>query len=133
MKKRIFYYDTDCGGVVYYANYLKYLEEARTEYFETKGFNIKKLAEKGTMFVVARQEIDYKFPACYGDVLEAKSWVEDISNVKIVFAGEVTNQEGKTICSAKTILVCVSKELKPQPMPQQLRKALQGDLGKTGA
>ena len=53
MKVRIYYHDTDCGGVVYYANYLKYLEEARSEYFEDRGLIIKDLLKEGIGFVVA--------------------------------------------------------------------------------
>ena len=61
MKVKIYYHDTDCGGVVYYANYLKYLEEARSEYFETRSLIIKDLLAKGIGFVVARQEVDAEF------------------------------------------------------------------------
>ncbi|MBN2830865.1 MAG: acyl-CoA thioesterase [Candidatus Omnitrophica bacterium] len=70
MKIKIYYHRTDCGGPVYYANYLKFFEEARTEYFMQRGFSIKDLANSGTMFIVARQEVDYKLPAVYGDLLE---------------------------------------------------------------
>ena len=58
MEKRIYYHDTDCGGVVYYANYLKYLEEARTEYFLSKGADLQKLSTEGIWFTVARVEIE---------------------------------------------------------------------------
>ena len=54
MKVRIYYHHTDCGQVVYYANYLKFLEEARTEFFERKGIFIKELAKQGILFVVTR-------------------------------------------------------------------------------
>ena len=50
LKKKIYYYDTDCGGVVYYANYLKYLEEARTEYFEQRGIYVAELIKNGVFF-----------------------------------------------------------------------------------
>ncbi|MCK9431051.1 MAG: hypothetical protein M0R17_13835, partial [Candidatus Omnitrophica bacterium] len=53
MKTHIYYHHTDCGGVVYYANYLNFLEEARTEFFAAKGSSIKLLADSGVMFVVA--------------------------------------------------------------------------------
>ena len=69
IKKTIYYHDTDSGGVVYYANYLKYLEEARTEYFRSKFQELKTLAERGVLFVVARVEIDYRSPAKYGGIL----------------------------------------------------------------
>ena len=121
MKKKIYYHDTDCGGVVYYSNYLKFLEEARTEYFSEKGFSIKELAERGTLFVVARQEIDYKSPAVYGDVLEVRTKIAETSAVKIVFENEMYNQDSRLLTKAKTILVCVDKNLKPKAIPQEIR------------
>jgi len=121
MIKKIYYHDTDCGGVVYYANYLKFLEEARTEYFSEKGFSIKELAENGILFVVARQEIDYKAPAVYGDVLEVKTRIAETSTVKIVFENEIYNQDNQLLTKAKTILVCVDKNLKPKAIPPEIR------------
>lgn len=124
MKKRIYYHHTDCGGVVYYANYLKFLEEARTEYFELKNASIKQLADSGIIFVVARQEIDYKFPAKYGDELDIRTQAAAMSGVRIEFLHEIYNQNKQIIAKAKTILVCVDKDLKPQAIPEDLRKKL---------
>lgn len=124
MKTRIYYHHTDCGGVVYYANYLKFLEEARTEYFDLKNASIKQLADSGTMFVVARQEVDYKFPAVYGDQLEVLTQVGEVGGVRIEFLHEIYNQNKQLIVKAKTILVCVDKNLKPQAIPEDIRKKL---------
>jgi len=124
MKKRIYYHHTDCGGVVYYANYLKFLEEARTEYFEQHNASIKLLSDSGFMFVVARQEIDYKFPAKYGDELNIQTQVGAITGVRIEFLHEIRNQDKQIIVQAKTILVCVDKGLKPQAIPEDLRLKL---------
>lgn len=121
MKVKIYYHETDCGGVVYYANYLKFLEEARTEFFAEKGFSIKELADSGVMFVVARQEIDYKAPGVYGDTLEIKTKVSEMSGVKIVFENEIFNQNNLLISKSKTILVCVDKSLKPRAIPDSIR------------
>jgi len=125
MKVRIYYHDTDCGGVVYYANYLKYLEEGRTEFFEHRGISIKKLAQEGTVFVVARQEIDYKTPAYYGDILEIDTRLVNLSKVRMELDCKVENQEGKTVSLAKTTLACVGRDLKPKALPEEVRKALQ--------
>jgi len=125
MKIRIYYHHTDCGGVVYYAKYLEFLEEARTEFFEDNGLPLTKLYDKGVFFVVARQEVDYKFPARYLDTLDIKTWIEDISNVRINFGYEVKNQEDKLIIQAKTILVCVDKNLKPQAFPEEIKKKIE--------
>ena len=124
MQKRIYYHDTDCGQVVYYANYLKYFEEARTEYFAQKGFQIKELAEKDVMFVVARQEIDYKFPAFYGDELKINTVVVELGAAKIIFGHETFNQNGQLLNKAKTVLVCVDSKLKPQAIPDYLREKI---------
>ncbi len=124
MKVKIYYHDTDCGGVVYYANYLKFLEEARTEFLEKRGLFVKKLAEEGTLFVVARQEIDYKAPAFYGDVLEIDTRLTEISRAKIRFEYNIKNQDGKLISNALTIMVCVGSDLKPKLIYEEIRRKL---------
>lgn len=121
MQVKIYYHHTDSGGVVYYARYLDFLEEARTEFLAQKGFSIKTLADKGVMFVVARQEIDYKFPAVYGDTLSIETRVAETSAVRINFENEIKNQDSRLIAKAKTILVCVNSELKPQVIPDEIR------------
>jgi acyl-CoA thioester hydrolase len=122
MQQRIYYHHTDCGGVVYYANYLNFLEEARTEYFAQKNASIKQLADSGTMFVVARQEIDYKLPAVYGDQLDIQTQIGAVSGVRIEFFHEIYNQNKQIIVKAKTILVCVGKNLKPKAIPEEIRR-----------
>lgn len=124
MKVKIYYHDTDCGGVVYYANYLKFLEEARTEFFAEKGFPIKALSDRGILFVVARQEIDYKSPAFYADTLKIETRLAEISNVKMVFEHTIKNQEAKLVGNARTTLVCVGRDLKPQSIPADIQKKL---------
>ena len=124
MQKRIYYHHTDCGGVVYYAQYLNFFEEARTEYFASKGVSIKLLAKGGTMFVVARQEIDYKFPGAYGDELDVQTRVGAMTGVRIEFLHEIYNQNQKLIVQGKTTLVCVDSNLKPQAIPEDLRKKI---------
>jgi acyl-CoA thioester hydrolase len=128
MKVKIYYHDTDCGGVVYYANYLKYMEEARTEFFESRGLRLKVLARCGTLFVVARQEIDYKSPAFYADVLEIETRFPRIDSVRLFVEHEVKNQEEKLICEAKTILVCVDNNIKPKAIPEEIRQKLHETL-----
>jgi acyl-CoA thioester hydrolase len=66
MAVKIYYEDTDCGGVVYYANYLRYMERARTEYLANRGYSVKNLMDEGTIFMVLRAEIDYRAPAVRG-------------------------------------------------------------------
>ena len=124
MKVKIYYHDTDCGGVVYYANYLKYLEEARTEFFEQRGIFVKELAARGISFVVARQEIDYELPAFYADTLQIDMRISDISRARVNFEYEINNQNGKAVSKAKTVLVFVDKNFKPKTIPQDIRQKL---------
>ena len=121
MKIKIYYHDTDCGGVVYYANYLKYMEEARTEFFAEKGISIKEMAKSGVLFVVARQEIDYKFPAVYGDILDVDTRIAEMKSVKMEVEHEIKNQDGRLICVAKTIMVCVGADIKPRAIPDDFK------------
>ena len=79
MEIRVYYQDTDCGGVVYYANYLTYFERARTEWIENRGLKMVKLAEEGTLFVISRAEADYKFPARYGETVTVDVELEGVS------------------------------------------------------
>ncbi|MCG2725343.1 MAG: acyl-CoA thioesterase [Elusimicrobia bacterium] len=121
MKKRIHYHDTDCGGVVYYGNYLKFLEEARTEYLESKGMSLKELMDEGVWFVVRRQEIEYRAPARYGDILDINTWVKEFSDVRIQFGYEIKNQDDLLLTKAITDMVCVGKDLKLKEMPAKLK------------
>jgi acyl-CoA thioester hydrolase len=122
--KKIYYHDTDCGGVVYYANYLKYLEEARTEYLLRRGIELTKLAEKGILFVVARVEIDYKAPVHYQEKLRVSARVEEIKLSTVKFFQEIRKAD-KTVVKATTTLVCVGKDLRPIRVPEEIRYAMQ--------
>lgn len=124
LKVKIYYHHTDCGGIVYYANYLKFLEEARTEFLEARGLSVRELARQDILFVVARQEIDYKLPAFYGDILQIDTRIAKVSGVKIEFEYEIKNQENKDISTAKTLMVCVDKALKPRKIPEKIQGKL---------
>ncbi len=124
IKKRVYYHDTDCGGVVYYANYLKHLEEARSEYCVHKGIDLKRLSESGIYFVVARIEVDYKSAANYWDILKITAEVKEVRRSSLIFEHQI-HKEDKLLVSAKTYWVCVNKEFKPVSIPQEIRKKLQ--------
>ncbi|UCD16012.1 MAG: tol-pal system-associated acyl-CoA thioesterase [Candidatus Omnitrophota bacterium] len=119
LTKKIYYHDTDCGGVVYYANYLKYFEEARTEYLREKGIDLKELSSKGILFVVRKVDIDYKAPARYADTLDISTEITRIKNVSLEFFQQV-KRDGQILVSAKTVLVCINSEFQPHPMPQDI-------------
>lgn len=123
IEKRIYYHDTDCGGVVYYANYLEYLEEARSEYCLNKGISLKELAASGTYFVVARVEMDYKSPARYHDTIRVLTRIEKIGNASVHFLHEIIKGDS-VLVKNKTTWVCVDKEFKPKPIPEKIKKSL---------
>ena len=124
MKKTIFYHDTDCGGVVYYGNYLKFFEEARTLYMEERGYSVANLMKQGLFFVVARQEVEYKYPVRYADVIDVETKILEVSDIKIVFENIIKNQNGKLCTKGKTTLVCVNAQGAPTPMGVNVKTAM---------
>ncbi|HOI42139.1 MAG TPA: acyl-CoA thioesterase [Elusimicrobiales bacterium] len=120
MKRRVYYHDTDCAGVVYYGNYLKFLEEARTEYMEERGLSVKALLDSGFGFVVKRQEIDYKHPARYGDTVEIATRVTEVTPFRARFEYDLKNQEGRLLANAVTDMVCVGPDLRMREMTPEL-------------
>ena len=123
--KKIYYHDTDKAGVVYYANYLKYFEEARTEFFLARGINIKELAEEDILFVVRRIEVDYKHPAFYGQEIEVVAEVEKVKNASILFFQYVKDKDS-ILVESKALLVCVDKKFKPRAIPSKIKDKLSG-------
>ena len=123
IEKRIYYHDTDCGGVVYYANYLKHLEEARTEYCIKKGINLKQLGENGIYFVVARVEIDYKASVRYGDIVQVTADISDVRRSALKFYQQIL-RGSSVLIQAHTTWVCVNKDFKPISIPREVRDLL---------
>ncbi len=120
MDVRIYYEDTDCGGVVYYANYLRYMERARTEYLASKGYSVKKLMDEGTIFMVLRVEIDYKSPARYGDAIEIETWVREVTRATMIFEHIMRDKISRRVfveCRAK--VVYVDAYAKPKRIPAE--------------
>lgn len=102
----IYYEDTDAGGVVYYANYLKFLERARTDFLKNNGIFQNVLAKEGIFFVVRKCEIDYLSSAKLDDKISVSCKIENIERVSVDFSQEIFCQERKLI-SAKVKIVCV--------------------------
>jgi acyl-CoA thioester hydrolase len=117
--KKIHYHDTDCGGVVYYANYLKYFEEARTEYLLDKGVDIIELAKVNVWFAVRRVETDYKAPARYGDRLTILTKITKVKNASLEFLQEARREDGLLV-SARTQLVCINREFSARALPGEV-------------
>lgn len=92
MDIKIYYEDTDCGGVVYYANYLKYFERARTHYLEERGLSVAGLIEQGRVFVVVHAELEYRSSARYGETLQIETVISEMNPAAITFAHVVREQ-----------------------------------------
>ncbi|MFH1244873.1 MAG: YbgC/FadM family acyl-CoA thioesterase [Candidatus Omnitrophota bacterium] len=121
--KRIYYHDTDCGGVVYYANYLKFFEEARTEYLRAKGIDLEKLSRQGILFVVKEVSIGYKAPARYADNLEITTKIEQQKKASLLFLQEAY-RDAVLLVTAKTTLVCVNCDFHPIIIPPECSSSL---------
>ena len=119
-KLKVYYEDTDAGGVVYYANYLNFLERARTEALVTLGFNNKKIKQDfGSLIVVKSCNIEYKIPAHLEDELSIRSFVKSITKTSFFMNQFITRGED-LIAEAKMHLVFVNKEGKPIRIPDSL-------------
>jgi len=119
---RVYYEDVDVGGVVYYANYLRYFERARSEWLRGLGVNQERLAAvEGVGFVVARAEVDFKLAARLDDLLSVT--VEILEKKKTFFwlAQEARHADGRVCAAARIQAACVRhKDMKPQPLPEEL-------------
>lgn len=123
---RIYYEDTDTGGVVYYANYLKFFERARTEWLRSLGLNQQQLVtSENIMFVVKQANIDYKQAARLDDLIEISTIVNDIRASSIYFQQQaILNNE---LMAKANIQVCTvnAESFKPTRIPQTIRQLIQ--------
>ena len=121
-KLKVYYEDTDAGGVVYYANYLKFLERARTEALVTLGFNNKKIKEDfGYLIIVKSCNIEYKMSAQLEDELSIRSFVKSITKTSF-FMNQFISRGEDLVAEAKVHLVFVNSEGKPMRIPETLIK-----------
>lgn len=124
LRLRIYYEDTDCGGVVYYANYLRYVERARTEFFEAMGISLKTLMAEGIYFVVAEATLKYFSPGRYGDILSIETFVEKTGPASIVFRHAIKRDEtGERLVEAVVKLGCVNREMRLLRLRNDIRTA----------
>ena len=126
---RVYYEDTDAGGIVYYANYLKYIERGRTEHLRELGFELTTIAnEIGIVFVVKSVKADYLLPAFLDDTIEVQTSIELVKHASLIFAQKITNKEKNTVLfNAEVKVVSVLKNnLKPCAFPQEILEKLNG-------
>ena len=121
---KVYYEDTDAGGIVYYANYLKFLERARSEAIYSMGLTNKKLLnDYGTIIVVKSCKIDYKKPAKFEDSLEIISKIKTISKSSFTM-DQIIKRKDEIISESEIVLVTVNAEGKPIRIPDVLNKFL---------
>ncbi len=124
LEKKVYYHDTDAGGVVYYGNYWKFLEEGRTALCLSRGVDVGTLFSKGVSFVVAHAEADYKSPARYGDTVRIITRVDKIGNTSMHFSQEIF-RDGKLLVGAGIVWVCVGADFRPMAVPVEVRNAFE--------
>jgi acyl-CoA thioester hydrolase len=127
---RIYYEDTDSGGVVYYANYLKYLERARTEWLRSLGFEQTDLAaQMGVVFVVREVLVEYLKPARFNDLVQVTATVAEMKRASLVFeqAVERVNGHKETLVKGRITVACVdASSFKPVAIPTPVKHKMEG-------
>ncbi|WP_308665776.1 tol-pal system-associated acyl-CoA thioesterase [uncultured Aggregatibacter sp.] len=122
---RVYYEDTDAGGVVYHARYLHFFERARTEYLRTFNFSQQELlVENKGAFVVKSMNIDYCFPAKLDDLLQIETLVTEIKGASIIFS-QIIKRNELTLCRATVKVAYVDLgKMKPVAIPSQIKATL---------
>lgn len=127
MPVRVYLEDTDAGGIVYYVNYLKFMERARTEWLRTAVIDFTELLQQGYLFVVHSVQADYRQPARMDDVLVITAAVEKLARSYLVFRQRVLRDD-HLLCDAQIKVACIdSVTHKPKPMPAFLCHWLSGE------
>jgi len=126
---RVYYEDTDAGEVIFYANYLKFMERARTEWLRKIGFDHKILKEKyELLFAVKNLTIDYIKPGHLDDLLTVTSELLDSRKASLTFGQNIKNENNELLSEAKVKIACInSKTLKASSMPDKLILELTND------
>lgn len=115
---KVYYEDTDAGGVVYYANYLRYMERARTEFLAQRGIDVAEYHGKGVLFVVARVGIRYRSPARLGDRIEVTTEVTGMKAASITLRHRVLKEDA-LLAEAEVVLACTDRDGKPRRLPEE--------------
>lgn len=121
---RVYIEDTDAGGIVYYVNYLKYMERARTELMRHLGFAKPAVLDEGMLLVVHSLTTGYRKPARLDDSLEVSAEVLKLARTNLVFQQQVT-RAGELLCEAEIKVACVCQQtMKPVAIPDTMRGAI---------
>ena len=125
---RVYYEDTDLAGIVYYANYLKFIERARSEWVASLGIDQMALrADQGVVFAVRRVEADYLRPARFGDDLVVETVLQSIGGARLVLE-QVITRRAERVFAALVTLVCLAEDGHAARVPADVRARLGGPL-----
>jgi len=122
-RTRVYYQDTDAGGVVYFANYLKLFEKSWFEYLASLGVLLPEWEKLGTFVLVRKVVLDLLDKSQYGDELEVHTSVSDMKNAQFTLLHAI-RKNGKTITRGETLMVCVDAAGKPKRIPDDVKKRL---------
>lgn len=121
---RVYIEDTDAGGIVFYVNYLKYMERARTECLRALGFAKAGIMDDEAMFVVHSLNVDYKAPAKLDELITVEAHIMQTRHSSVIFRQNVWRDE-ELLCAASVKIACVNRStLKPMAMPEALHMRL---------
>ncbi|OEF50131.1 tol-pal system-associated acyl-CoA thioesterase [Enterovibrio norvegicus] len=122
---RIYYEDTDVGGLVYHANYIKYFERARTELLRSIGVNQQVLFKEHTAFVVRHMDIDFIKGARFDELLTVETTVSELRRVTLTFCQNLVNSDGQVLCRTVVKVACVdSEKMKPKSIPPSIQSEI---------
>ena len=123
---RIYYGDTDAGGVIYYANYLTYFEKSWFEYLAARGLSLAQWEEKGIYFTIKRVEVEYFSQTRYGEIIQVQTEVAEKTRASFTFQHRVILKDnGKLLAEGKNQMVCITKEGKPRRLPEEFLQGLE--------
>ena len=121
LEVRVYIEDTDAGGIVFYANYLKFFERGRTEFFRTRGFELRKGLAENINYVVHSLNIKYQRSAYLDDLLTIKTELQDVGKTFLVFNQQARNQANELLVNAEVKIACLHFESgKPRRLPESL-------------
>lgn len=121
---RVYYEDTDLAGIVYYANYLKFIERGRSEWIRTQGIDQRAMKEEtGTVFAVRRIEADYLSPAKFDDELVVETSTEAVTGARIILKQDVL-REGEVLFTAHVTIVAINETGHPARLPANIRRQM---------
>lgn len=126
---RVYYEDTDAGGVVYHARYLGFMERARTEFLRARGVSVRELADEGCIFPVVRMEIDFRAAAVHDDLLNVETVAVDVGRTSFTVRQRITRaSDSRLLVEAMVTLVCVRPGMKARRLPEPLVNVLGAEL-----